>query len=229
MPLPLVRIQHHPKRAHLLHDLTIGCGALDVEVVTDPDPYAEPSALRTYRRCVAPARPGVTHLVVMQDDVELCRDFDVGVLRAIRNHPDQLIALFVAGAPKRSALEVLKASWAGEPFVEMSHLDWVPTVALVWPVADALNFSRYVLRVPETAWADDPIVGGWCRRFKKVPVATVPSLVQHPDVEPSLIDKRADHAKRKQTPRKDASRVAAVFYDRWSPVDSGWPTVHDST
>lgn len=211
---PLVRIQHHPNRVHLLPELrrTIG---LPLAVVADPDPEGKPSALRCYRECVTRPAVGYTHLVILQDDVTVCADFDVAVGRVLTAYPDRMVALFVAGAPPASARRAVRASAAGAPIVELCAGDWVPTVALAWPVKDAAEFARYLTRVDEEHWADDPIVGGWVRRTRRSVLATVPSIVQHPDVEPSFFKKKAAAGRNRY-------RVAAVWEQGWSPVSAGW-------
>ncbi len=211
---PLVRIQHHPKREALLPPL-LAATSLPLEICSDPDPDGKPSALRCYRECVTRPAVGFTHLVILQDDVRLCVDFDVGVERALTAYPHGLVALFVAGAPVASARALMRAEKAGEAAADMCPGDWVPTVALAWPIADAAEFGKYLKRVGPEQWADDTIVGGWVRRTRRRVVATVPSLVQHPDVEKSFFPKKASAGKNKY-------RVAAIWREGWSPVTSGW-------
>lgn len=189
---------------------------MPVSVIEDPNPNGPPSPLRCYRECVTRPAPGFSHLVIVQDDVILCLDFDIALKRLLEHVPDRLVALFVAGAPRRSAMEIRLAEKRGDALCDMSRMDWVPTVALVWPMALAEEFGKYLRRVPDSAWADDPIVGGWCNRKRIRPLATVPSLVQHPDVEPSLLpnDKSAGG--------KNGYRTAAVWRPGWSPVRDGW-------
>lgn len=211
---PLVRIQHHPKRAALLPELRQSIG-LPLAVIADPDPDGRPSALRCYRECVTRPAVGYSHVVILQDDVKVCADFDVAVERVLTAYPDTMVALFVAGAPPASARAVTRASAAGEPVAELCPGDWVPTVALAWPVADAVEFSRYLKRVDQEQWADDPIVGGWVRRTQRTVLATVPSIVQHPDVEKSFFPKKASAGKNRY-------RVAAVWEQGWSPIAARW-------
>lgn len=208
MIFPLVRVQAHPSRSHLHPALVASVDPLNVEVIVDPDPnHPRTSPLRTYRECVQPD-PDFTHLVILQDDATVCADFATAVVEAIRHHPDSLIVLFLAAAPAGSARWARRARAAGEPFSEMARGDWIPTVGLVWPMKDATEFSRYLKRVQPHMWADDPIVGGWVNATKRRVVATVPSLVQHPDVEPSLIGRKAGRG-------KNANRVALHFTGAW--------------
>lgn len=208
MIFPLVRIQAHPSRTHLHGPLVQAVAPLNVEVVVDPDPnHVRSSPLRTYRECVQPD-PDFTHLVVLQDDATVCSGFAEAVQGAIRHFPDSLLVLFLAAAPAASAKLARAAIAAGEPFAEMQKGDWIPTVGLVWPMKDATEFSRYLKRVSPALWADDPIVGGWVNATRRRVIATVPSLVQHPDHEPSLIGRKAGKGKNK-------NRVALHFTGAW--------------
>lgn len=208
---PLIRVQHHPSRARLLGPLAAACGSLPVSVIEDPDPHGKPSPLRCYRECVGRPAPEFTHLIVLQDDVQLCDGFDVAATAAIADFPDSLVALFVGGAPRRSAREIVLAHGRGDRYCTLAAMDWVPTVALVWPSAVATEFSRYLKRVSPDHWADDPIVGNWVHRSRRTVVATVPSLVQHPDVEESLLPRRQKRVGAGRNP----DRVAAVFTGSW--------------
>lgn len=208
MIFPLVRIQAHPDRAHLHSALVQAVDPLNVEVVMDPDPnHPRSSPLRTYRECVQPD-PDFSHLVILQDDATVIAGFADAVTEAIRHWPDNLLVLFLAAAPAGSARWARQARAAGEPFSEMQRGDWIPTVGLVWPMKDATEFSRYLKRVGDAQWADDPVVGGWVNATRRRVVATVPSLVQHPDHEPSLIGRKAGKG-------KNANRVALHFTGAW--------------
>lgn len=213
---PLLRVQHHPRRQHLLHHFATAAGRIPVEVVEDPDPTGRPSPLRCYRECVGRPALGFTHLLIVQDDVTLCLDFDIAVTRLLEKHPDRLVALFVGGAPRRSAQELRLAEGRGDDVCLMQRMDWVPTVALAWPADLAREFAQYLKRVSDVHWADDPIVGGWASKKRLEVIATVPSLVQHPDMEPSLLPND------KSAKGRNGYRTAAVWREGWSPVTAGW-------
>ncbi len=208
MIAPLVRLQAHPLRAHLHQPILDAAGTLPTEIVLDPDPHGKPSPLRTYRECVKPAE-GFTHIVIVQDDVTLIAGFDVALTELLTLVPDRLVALFVAGAPRRSAALIREARKRGDSFTDLGRMDWVPTVALAWPVEMAAEFSQHLRRVPTERWADDPVVGGWCSRRRVHVIAAVPSLVQHPDLLPSLLPND------KSGGGKNVYRTAAVYSGRW--------------
>jgi hypothetical protein len=90
-------------------------------------------------------------------------------------------------------------------YVTLFIRDFVPVVALLWPRHKAEEFMEWGqdARLPgdPNPRSDDAVVGRWMILTRQEIRATVPSLVQHPDMEPSLIGR---------TPAwgKDRGRVA---------------------
>jgi hypothetical protein len=173
-------------------------------VVTDPDPDGRPAPIRCYLECLRAFPPWATHALVLQDDSRPCHQFASKTLAAVRENPGSLVALFLAGAPARSARLAQQAHRRGERWVLMAASDWTPTVALVWPRDICEMFLGYLADRPQLArMGDDNVVGAFTTAAKLPVWATVPSLVEHPDVEPSLI-------RRKESAGKNRFRVAAV-------------------
>ncbi len=185
-----VSVQHHPSRARLLDTLIPALGECDV--ITDPAPDARASPIRTYLACLRAMPPWATHLLIVQDDTQPCPDFRARAIQAVTEKPSALVALFLAGAPIRSARIAQQAHRRGEPWALMHPQDWTPTVALVWTRYWRDAFLAFVGAHPSLVQVgDDNLVGAFTSK-QRVPVwATVPSLVEHPDVEPSLIGRKA--------------------------------------
>lgn len=197
-----VVVQHHPSRARLLDTLLPALGECDV--VTDPLPSGPASPVRTYLACLRAMPPWATHLLVVQDDARPCQQFSGSALAAVQEKPGSLVALFLAGAPARSARLARQAFGRGETWVKMAPRDWTPTVALVWPRDLASEFLEFLKEKPSLVRVGDDNAVGAFTTERALPVwATVPSLVEHPDVEPSLIGRRAAAGKNRM-------RVAAV-------------------
>lgn len=195
-----VIIQAHPARARLHESLVAALGECDL--VMDPEPDARPSPIRTYLACLRAMPPWVSHICVVQDDAWPCRNFRALAERAVCEHPETLVALFLAGAPARSARLAVQAHRRRERWILMEPRDWTPTVALVWPREIAARFLEYA--DPKVHRCGDDNVVGAFTTAESVPVwATVPSLVEHPDVEPSLIGRKAGAG-------KNRFRIAAV-------------------
>lgn len=203
-------IQHHPARAELLKTFE----GLDATVVEDPDPYAKVKiAWRTYHACLSVSLQEVNWRVVLQDDVELCPHFKTVVERALQ-YADRPVVLFVPTMLREGSLNLLRACERDESWCELRSRDWVPAVAVAWPetqVSDFLAWAHLRGFHPNVNRADDAIIGRYARE-KNIPfLATVPSLVEHPDIEPSLL--------RNHIPR--TGRRATCFADE-SILDQDW-------
>lgn len=210
-PLPLlVRVQHHPSRAPLLDRLLDGLAPLPVEVVADPDPDGPPSAWRTYRECLT--RPhDAERIVVVQDDVTLADGFADRLPAIADQHPNQLTLLFVSGAPSGWQREVAAAARQGRRWATCATPPrWTPAVANVWPAALAHAFvgwaDMWIDRRGKHQVGDDPVIGEWVRATGVPVVATVPSVVQHPDDQPSVVNPRVRGAA-----GRNRQRIACVF------------------
>jgi hypothetical protein len=197
-------VQHHPERP-----LT---GPLShFEVIDDPEPDAFPSAIRTYIECLRSVPENITHRLVLQDDVTLAADFHSKVEMAIYERPSTLISYFVPrfGLHGRWMRE---AAARGDRWVQLpTSVNWQPAVAVCWPRGLALDFVGFAeehvagrLARRMTTTGDDPVIGAFCRARKLPMWATVPSLVQHPDVGWSFVKGREYHG-------TNPARQAAVF------------------
>lgn len=213
-------VQAHPFRAELAQEIAAEMGGV---VVFDPEPEGVPrSAWRCYRAVVehgierARTR-GITHLVVVQDDVTLCTNFAEAVRRAVAARPDRLIALFVAGQPRTHVQAVWNAATRDLPWARLTNDKWFPVVAAVWPVALLQPLLDFVdaQTWPPNFRADDEIVGRFMRSYEIDALATVPSLVQHEDMIPSMLGKRARNG-------EDPTRVACCFVGDCDPLTIDW-------
>jgi hypothetical protein len=189
----LVVVEHHPSR----HALLARCTPADmpVRVVADPDPDGEPSSWRCYQACLdVVIRSSESHAVVIQDDAIPCVDFSERVEAAISDHPEAVIGLFCSHQHPQLALAMRRAADAGTRYVR-HPMGWFPTVAVVWPSAAAWAFRHYGddQRIrPRTDRSEDEVrVARWGRRMGVTMIHTVPSLVEHPDDQPSLFQRRA--------------------------------------
>jgi hypothetical protein len=115
-----------------------------------------------------------------------------------------VVALFLGGAPARSARLAQQANRRRERWVRMHGNDWCPTVATCWPRFHVERFLAYCDGRPDLlGMGDDNVTGSYVKNENVAVWATVPSLVEHPDVEPSLI-------RRKASAGRNRYRIAAV-------------------
>lgn len=192
-----IRIQHDPRRADLIPGLLARIDHDDVQVVADPDPTnTVRSPWRTYLACLEAASPDATHLLILQDDATVCRDFAQTVEHALKAHPDDMVCLFVPGVGLL-ARAVMQACASGERWVLLPGQEWVPVVATVLPRRLVEEMRAWAAESKLGAWerGDDALVGRFCRepgknlwRPDRQVWATVPSLVDHADVQPSLVN-----------------------------------------
>ena len=185
-----IRVQHHPAREALLPALLAELPG--AEVVVDPEPDGrDRNPWRTYRACLErPLPAGASHLLIVQDDARLCRNFLPIVERLADDRP---LCLFLGGAPQHSArLALARPRYSVFPLHPAS---FVPVVALLWPrvqVESVLDWLRSAsLPGGVNARSDDAIIGRWSRKTRTQVWATTPSLAEHPDEADSLIGKKA--------------------------------------
>jgi len=191
-----VSIQHHPARAGLLRR----SAHLEPDVVCDPEPNGPRNPWRTYRQCLLLTPPEATHRLVLQDDAIVCDHFLETMQLVLEARPNSMLALFVPGSHRAAALDMYRACERDECFFPFPfHTgSWVPVVALVWPAHTIPPFLEWAaLKYPVTKRrADDAIVGSYAREHRTEVLATVPSLVDHPDDVPSLIGNRMNERSR---------------------------------
>ena len=201
-----IAIQHHPSRP-------LPGPLARYEVVDDPVPDGPPTPIRCYLECLRRTSAAASHRLILQDDVELCSQFEDKVWAALYERPDVLVAFFVPGLGL-SGRWTREAYADGKRWVELPmSANWRPVVALCWPGALVPQFLDYanehIARRAErrkgTYW-DDPVVGSFCRLHKLPVWATVPCLVEHPDLVESLV-------KRRHYKGTNPARKAAVFVE----------------
>jgi hypothetical protein len=205
-----VAVQHHPSRSHLLADLAGRLGEHDV--VCDPDPDGKPRPLRTYVEALRRATDDETHTLIVQDDAWPCRGFREKAEAALAEKPGVIVCFFVPDSGGGGGKRVQRAARAGEKWALLGAGGWIPAVATAWPRALIDPFLAFATQ-PRFAGhgADDGMIARFARQHRRssgVEVwATVPSLVDHPDHEPSLLGKRHGGGSIRW-------RVAALFDDR---------------
>lgn len=185
-------VQHHPARADLLGPLLdrLGPGAI---VAADPEPDStRRHAIRSYLAALEAVPAEATHAVIVQDDVEPVPSFPELAARAVLAEPNRLLAFFAPAQPPEMAHAIRCAAERGEFFCELPCRRWVPAVALAWPVDLVASFLAWkqTQRWPPAFGADDEGIGNWARAEGVRVLATVPSLVEHPDEVESLVGRR---------------------------------------
>jgi hypothetical protein len=188
---PLVAIQHHPSRADLLGRLLEGLAGLEVATVPDYGPTKDP--WRGHLRCLESfaariERDSFTHLAVIQDDALVCDEFECELHCVLEAEPDATLMLFLAAQPRMTAQAARDAAAAGEPFAVKATRDYLPAVGISYPAAHVADILEWhAADKAKQSRSDDFMLGRWHRERAPRVLATVPSLVQHPDDVPSVI------------------------------------------
>lgn len=214
-----VLIQTHPAREELSEALRSSLGGS--ERVVDPNPTGYPSPWRTYRTALERAfqrENEWSHVLILQDDAEICSNFLPALDRIIPCRPDDLICLFVGGQPRESRDAVWAACENNDTFAWLPRDRWVPAIAVIWPIHRIRPALEWVDRQgwPERFSADDEIIGR-IKLAQEVPVwATVPNLVEHPDMVPSLAGGN------KAAQGWNVDRISCCFIDDRDPLEVDW-------
>jgi hypothetical protein len=139
---------------------------------------------------------------VIQDDALVCRNFAGAVDAISYSNPDVPVVLFLGGFPQGTAGNFRKALMRKERYIWLMRSPIVPLVAVLWPKAKAQEFLDWE---GKTTRADDGNAGRWHKETNQQIRVCVPSLVEHPDMVPSVKGGQKAHWGR------DRMRVAVSF------------------
>jgi hypothetical protein len=211
-----IRIQHRAGRAtidRLLENLPPA-----VKVVEDSGELLDP--WRGYKLCLEDL-PEEGHVVILQDDTIVSRNFVPALELIAAANPDTPVSLFLSKTPKRTHnLALLR--WGKSRYVTTHQQDLVHVVALLWPVHKAREFTEWIdenpkrIRGLEISTSDDAHVSRWMKLTGQPIRCTIPSIVEHPDDVPSVVNQT------KVSGGKDAGRTAAFWIGDGDPLELDW-------
>ncbi len=210
----IARVQAHPDRADLHGPLVAALG-LPTEVLIDRGNM--PSPWRGYRACLS-SIPDCTHLLIAQDDCVPCLNFAPAVERIAERNLNDVVVLFLGGYPQGTAGRFRQALRRKETYIWMRRAPIIPLVAVLWPKAKAQEFlewtgSGVTLPGHPTPRADDGIAGMWARDTRQQIRVAVPSLVEHPDLVPSVKGGQRSHWGKDPQRRAVSVAVDGLTYD----------------
>ena len=180
------RIQAHPSRRELRGRLLAGLDLPTEIIETDFDP---PNPWKGYLACLAEP-PACTHLLIVQDDAIVADNLTPALEKLLQVEYEVPVCLYLGGVPMRTKKAALQNGRDGRHWVDIHQGDWLPVVAVLWPRQLALDFhawgtdpNRLRQRNGEIFQerSDDSMGGRWMRQTQQRVVATIPSLVEHPD------------------------------------------------
>jgi len=123
---------------------------------------------------------------VIQDDTVVCENFAGAVDCISFSNKDVPVCLFLGGFPQGTARMFRRAQLHKKPYISLLRSPIVPLVAVLWPRAKAEEFLEWSTGHPKMTRADDGNVGRWHRDTGQEILVCVPSLVEHPDMVPSV-------------------------------------------
>lgn len=165
--------------------------------------------------------PDCSHLLIIQDDVEISRGFVPALKQIAEAQPNIPVCLFLARFPRDTRPRPEAAMKMGRRYVQLPRRNFLPIVAVLWPIAKLREFAEWAEENPHLMGnsdprSDDAMGGRWKLRTNQTVYATVPSLVEHPDREPSTIGKQAMWG-------KDRSRCAVFLAEDATDFDWSQP------
>lgn len=178
-------VMAHPRRQAEAARLADALCRWHASVALDPYPDGPPTTLRTAWAAWGAIRPDATHHLVLQDDVELCRDFVERIESAVLEHPDTPLA-FYANWDSWNGAATRAAALSNARWVPAVPGEWIPTLALLLPrrdVAALLSTARPDEAKPEP---DDVVLARELGARGRQVLISVPHLVEHTG-QPSLI------------------------------------------
>ncbi len=183
-----------------------------VEHSSDP-----PSPWAGYKLCIENP-PECDHLLIVQDDVIIVPG-TIDVLGKIAR--DVPVCLYLARFPRDTKPRVEQAMTMGRRYIRLSPRSFMPIVAVLWPIEKLREFWEWGTDNPHLPGqreprSDDAMAGRWKMLTRQEVLATVPSLVEHPDKEPSTIGLTAMWG-------KDRARCAQFLADDARDFDWSMP------
>lgn len=182
-----------------------------VPVVEDPHPFATTNPWRCAREAWRRTPRKADWRLVLQDDVLPCRDFLAGARRALSVAPAPIVAFYLGWVPQQTATLAQVRAGQCSSWVTGVTGEWVPTVATAIRADLARDLAAF--HPGDRQIGDDTILGqfvgarglNWC--------ATIPSLCQHDDDEPSTVGGHRAHP---------GPRQASCFIGSYSALEVDW-------
>ncbi|MFK4066096.1 hypothetical protein [Streptomyces sp. NPDC029674] len=184
-PVISAAVMSHPRRQTEAARLAHALDRWHTHVAHDPVPDGPPTTLRTAWAAWGAIRPDATHHLVLQDDVELCRDFAERVEAAVLEHPDTPLA-FYANWDSWNGAATRAAALGGERWVPAVPGEWIPTLALLLPRRDVTALLSAAPPDEAEPEPDDVVLARELGARGRQVLISVPHLVEHAG-HPSLI------------------------------------------
>lgn len=220
---PLYIVQSVPSRRALRERLLV---EIPPAVIVEDEGPPPPSPWRGYRLCLEQFLGSkAEHAVVLQDDVIVCKNFVPAVSAIVANHPHTPVCLFVSAARTKTLKQYQRAARSGNRYSTIWFQDYMPVVAAIWPRDKAEEFLAWSVdaKLPgmPNPRSDDAVVGSWMKFTRQTVLATIPSLVEHPDDTPSV----KWHESKVPSGTGNKARRAFLFIGDSDPLELDWSSI----
>ena len=172
-PIIDVKIMATPKRTKYLENMLKKLNMSEDIIIFD-DRKDGGGALYNARRCWNyPVKEGVTHRLVLQDDLLLCEDFIQTLTKAIENFPYAMWSLYSS----RVTFEDVEDKTT--PYLQKKGCGFHGQ-AICMPISYIKPCFDYIDNTfPKDYPHDDCAIGSFAKHYDMQVMTTVPSLVQH--------------------------------------------------
>lgn len=205
-----IRIMAHPKRVAHVEGLASRLRQQGSEPAVLVDENGEGPWSTCRRAWLSGIESGADHVLVMQDDVRICRDLVASLPAVIAARSDDVVTLFF---PRRA---MTAAKQRGISWVRIKRYLWAQATMMPARLAAEMVAWADANDRPEWRRDDDVRMGAFFAHQKRHVWATVPSLVQHADNEPELRSLLKHFAGQRQSPvfvGEDGSGVGHPWHD----------------
>src|SRR5262245_50399814 len=122
-----------------------------------------PSPWEGYKQALADP-PDCSHLLVIQEDTIVCRNFAAAVSKVAEAKPDDPVCLFLSWLPNPIVKDARQALKAGERYIRARPAKFCPVVAVLWPLGAIDRFLGWAETArlpgyPRNIRSDDACVG----------------------------------------------------------------------
>jgi hypothetical protein len=194
-----ISIMYHPRRRDGVERIREACLPLIAVPVEDPDPTGIPSPIRTAKKAWATIASGVTHHLVLQDDLVLAPDFASRLQGLVERFPDRPASLCVGDSAPYNSFQTRLAPMAGQSWTNLVPWEWVPTLGLLMPWETAADLASFLEGFGDDYVADDEAIRQFCVERGLQPVAAIPHLLDHVG-ERSLVGNEHDGLRKAAVP-----------------------------
>jgi hypothetical protein len=162
--------------------------------------------------------PDADHILIIQDDAMPVPGFAAAVNQIAEAHPGAPVCLYLARYPRDTKPRAELAMKMNRRYVMLSWRCFMPIVAVLWPREKLVEFAAWAEDNPYLLGradprSDDAMAGRWKLVNRETVLATIPSLVEHPDQEPSTIGR---------TSRQGRDRGRCAMFLATDALDYDW-------